>query len=100
MVKHYPNAEADLDALFVKLEQGQTPGDRISGVGYVAYKVRVRSSDMNRGENAAFRAVYYVKTKECVVMVTIYAKPSQKDIANKALKRMIDDILQGKDLPC
>ncbi len=100
LVKHYPNAETDLDALFIKLEQGQTPGDRISGVGYTVYKVRVKSSDINRGANAAFRVIYYIKTKDCVFLIAAYPKPDQKDIEKKALKRLIDNEVRGIDLPC
>ena len=100
LVRHYPHLTDDLDVLLAQLLKGQTPGDRISGVGYTAYKVRLKSSDINRGENASFRVIYYLKTKECVYLVTIYSKSKQTDIEKKALKQMIDDILGNKDLVC
>ena len=100
LVKHYLHVINDLDALFLQLQKGQTPGDRIAGIGYTAYKVRLKSSDMTRGENAGFRVIYYLKTKDCIYLVTIYAKAHQSDIPRKTLKRMIDDVLEDTELTC
>ena len=100
LVKRYPHVIADLDALFSRLQDGQTPGDQIAGVGYTVYKVRLRSSDMNRGESAGFRVIYYIKTALCVYIVTMYAKADQSDIPRKTLRQLVNEILQDTDLSC
>jgi mRNA-degrading endonuclease RelE of RelBE toxin-antitoxin system len=98
--KHYPKIADDIDGVLNQLMAGETPGDRISGVGYSAYKVRVKSSDIARGENAGFRLIYYVRTKDCVYLVTVYSKSAQQDIPKKSLKRLIDNILGYENLTC
>lgn len=100
LAKHHPKAVDDVESILQQLRSGATPGDRIPGVRFSAYKVRVKSSDMTRGENAAFRLIYYVQTKECIYLVTIYPKPANKDIGNKELKRMIENIFRYEDLKC
>lgn len=98
--KHYPHVTEDIDVLLKQLRNGATPGERISGVGYSAYKVRVKSKDINRGTDSAFRLLYYLQTKDCVFLVTIYTKSQQQDIPNKALKRLIDNMLRLEKLRC
>jgi mRNA-degrading endonuclease RelE of RelBE toxin-antitoxin system len=98
--KDYPHVNDDLNVLFVELRQGETPGDRISGVGYTVFKVRVKSSDIRRGKRGGYRVIYYLKTIACIYMVAVYIKSQQENIDKKVLKRLITDILGDTDLPC
>ena len=56
-----------------RLSSGETPGDRVQGVGHVVYKVRVPNSDARRGTSGGYRVVYYVQTTDRVILVTIYS---------------------------
>jgi mRNA-degrading endonuclease RelE of RelBE toxin-antitoxin system len=98
--KHYRHIYDDIDPLLERLRKGETPGDHVPGVRFTAYKARVKSSDQQSGQSGGFRVVYYVKTAECIYLITIYAKVKQVDIKPKALKRLIEDCLKGVDLAC
>ncbi len=49
----------DLNPVLIQLEAGETPGDRIQGLGsYRVYKARIRNSDAQRGKSGGYRVVY------------------------------------------
>ncbi|MEP7292738.1 MAG: type II toxin-antitoxin system RelE/ParE family toxin [Chloroflexota bacterium] len=87
--KRYPNILKDVRALREQLTTGEQPGDRLQGLTYKAYKVRLKNSDAKRGKSGGYRAVYYVETAEQVVMITIYSKSDQSDIATETLRQFI-----------
>lgn len=90
--KKYRRIQTDLQPLIEQLQQGETPGDPIQGVGYTVYKVRVRNSDTQRGKSGGYRVVYYVQTETFVFLLDIYAKSEQEDISVEALARLIDEL--------
>lgn len=89
--KRYPHVVDDVIALIQQLEQGDTPGDQIPGVGYTVYKVRVKSSDLARGKSAGYRVIYYVRLPTNVIVVTIYIKNERVDIAPDEIRRIINE---------
>ncbi len=89
--RRYPHILDDVAPLIVQLENGETPGDRIQGLPYKVFKVRVKNSDAQRGKSGGYRTVYYVETAEKIAVITIYSKTDQSDIPTEVLRRIIED---------
>ena len=98
--KHFPHVQADMTPLFQQLLDGATPGDQISGVGYTVFKVRVKSSDNARGKSGGFRVIYYLRTPECVYLISAYVKAQTDTVEKGGLKRLIREILKDAELEC
>ncbi len=81
----------DLDNFTVRLRSGETPGDQIPGVGYPVYKVRVPNRDAQRGSQGGYRVIYYIHVADLILLVTIYAKAQQEDIAPELLRQIIQE---------
>jgi len=81
--------EKEVAALVNQLEGGETPGDRIPGVSYVVYKVRLKGA--GKGKRGGLRVIYYLKTSAFVLMLRIYAKSEQSDIRPEEIRRIIND---------
>jgi mRNA-degrading endonuclease RelE of RelBE toxin-antitoxin system len=95
--KKYRRVEADVDELYVQLEAGERPGERLQGLDpYVIYKVRVASRDMQRGKSGGFRIIYYIETEEILLLVTIYSKTEYADIDEETIRAIIKKHQQRK----
>ena len=55
LAKKYRNIRNDIKPVIEQLERGDLPGDQIPGVGYAVFKLRVRSSDIQKGACHHFR---------------------------------------------
>jgi mRNA-degrading endonuclease RelE of RelBE toxin-antitoxin system len=55
--KRYRAIEADIEPLITQLEAGETPGDRVTGNKYPVYKVRVKNSDVKKGQSSGYRVI-------------------------------------------
>lgn len=80
LAKKYRSVHNDIQPVIEQLERGELPGDRISGTGYDVFKVRVRNSDVQKGKSAGYRLIYYVKTENGIILLTVYTKSVQADI--------------------
>ncbi|MCC6803460.1 MAG: type II toxin-antitoxin system RelE/ParE family toxin [Anaerolineae bacterium] len=94
--KRYPHVMDDAETLADRLAAGERPGDRLQGLAYKAYKVRIKNRDAQRGKSGGYRVVYYLEIVEQdggprVVLVTIYSKSDQRDIPTETLRRLIAD---------
>ncbi|MCX5964803.1 MAG: type II toxin-antitoxin system RelE/ParE family toxin [Cyanobacteria bacterium] len=86
--KSYRHIKSDLQPLIDQLLQGETPGDRIKGVKSLAeppgtgivYKVRLKNSDVQKGKSGGYRALYYLKSQDKILLVAIYSKSDRTDI--------------------
>lgn len=54
--KKYRRIGSDIQPLIEQLQAGETPGDRISGTGTTAFKVRVKNSDIKKGKSGAIES--------------------------------------------
>lgn len=81
-------------SLVVQLRKGETPGDRIQGLLYRVYKVRLKNSDSQRGKSGGYRVIYYLETEDQTVLLTIYSKSDQSDLPIEFIRRTIEDYLQ------
>jgi mRNA-degrading endonuclease RelE of RelBE toxin-antitoxin system len=89
LAKKYRRIRSDVQPLINKLIQGKTPGDQIPGVRYEVFKARVRNSDTTRGKSGGYRIIYYRSGNGPTVLVTIYSKSEQSDIAPAEIRRII-----------
>jgi mRNA-degrading endonuclease RelE of RelBE toxin-antitoxin system len=90
--KKYPHILDDVQPLIDTLEQGETPGDQVQGVGYTAYKARMKNRDARRGKSGGYRAIYYIRTVDRIILLTVYTKSEQRDISSEELRRIIDEV--------
>ncbi len=92
LTKKYRHLDNDLQPLFVKLRNGETPGDQIPGVGYPVYKERVPNSDSQVGKSGGYRVIYYVQTATAVILLNIYSKTEQSDMPLEEIRQIIEEI--------
>lgn len=89
--KKYRNVLKDVEPLLEQLESGETPGDQVVGIGYSVFKVRVKNSDNQKGKSGCYRLMYYLKTSFNVLLLTIYIKSEQDDVAAEDLRMLIEE---------
>lgn len=89
LAKKYRNIRQDIQPVITRLESGELPGDIVSGVGYTIFKLRVKNSNIQKGKSGGYRVIYYVKTKTQVILITIYSKSEQEDIAASEIRDII-----------
>ena len=93
--KRYRRIRIDIQPIIEQLESGELPGDQILGMESILFKVRVKNSNIQKGKSGGYRIIYYVKTEDKILLVTIYAKSDKPDIPaaeiREILKRSEDD---------
>ncbi len=94
LAKKYRNIRKDIQPVIEQLEQGDVPGDRIAGVGYAVFKLRVRNSDTQKGKSGGYRLIYYVQTATGIILLTVYTKSEQVDIAAEDIRNIITEYEQ------
>ncbi|AWB69258.1 addiction module antitoxin (plasmid) [Saccharobesus litoralis] len=90
LAKKYRSIQKDLTPLLTTLEQGETPGDQIQGVGASMFKVRVKNSDSNKGKRGGYRVIYYVKQGTKTLLLSVYSKNDQADVATNELRQLVE----------
>lgn len=93
--KKYRRVQNDVQPLIDRLENGETPGNQVPGVGFAVYKVRVRSSDQSKGKRGGYRVVYYISSPRFVVLVRIYPKVSRSDLSPAEIRLIIEAYEKG-----
>lgn len=91
LAKKYRRIKSDIQPLLEQFGQGDTPGDQIPGVQYEVFKVRVRNSDNAKGKSGGYRVIYQQTQAGRIVLITIYSKTEQADIAAQAIRQVILD---------
>ena len=90
--KKYRSIRKDIEPIIKQLQNGKLPGDRISGIGDIVFKLRIKNSDNAKGKSGGYRLIYYCQTKTGIVLLTIYTKSEQVDIAAEDIKRIISQL--------
>ena len=70
------------------------PGNKISGINSEVFKLRVRNRDIQKGKSGGYRLIYYVKTATGIILLTIYAKSEQANIAADDIRNIIAEYEQ------
>ena len=89
LAKRYRNIRKDIQPVIEQLQAGELPGSRIPGMEYEIFKVRIKNSDIQKGKSAGYRAIYYLKTSDSIVLVTIYSKSDLSDIAAETVREIL-----------
>jgi mRNA-degrading endonuclease RelE of RelBE toxin-antitoxin system len=88
--KRYRHIRSDVQPIIEQLQSGEIMGDQIPNIPYTVFKVRIKNSDNQKGKSGGYRFIYYLKTSTTIVLVTIYSKSDQEDIAINLLKQIIE----------
>jgi mRNA-degrading endonuclease RelE of RelBE toxin-antitoxin system len=91
LAKKYPHIRSDVQPTIEQIQQGNLVGDRLQGIGYTVFKVRIRNRDVSRGKSGGYRVIYYLKTAESVILITIYSKTEQADISSAKIKQILSE---------
>lgn len=96
--KRYRSILKDLAPLQLKLERGETPGERVQGTStYAVYKERLRNSDNNKGESGGYRIIYYLRLEDEIILVTIYSKSDTADILPHQILAFIEEFEKNNE---
>jgi len=87
--KKYRSIRKDVEPIIKQLQQGELPGDKITGIGYSVFKLRVKNSDITKGKSGGYRLIYYCQTATGIILLTIYSKSEQVDIAAEDIRKII-----------
>ncbi|VXD20073.1 conserved hypothetical protein [Planktothrix serta PCC 8927] len=94
LAKKYRSIRNDIQPIIEQLERGELLGDQIPEIGYTVFKLRVRNSDIQKGKSGGYRLIYYIKTATAIILLTIYAKSEQVDIATDDIRSIIREFEQ------
>ena len=79
----------DVEPVIKQLQNGELPGDKISGISYSVFKLRVKNSDISKGKSGGYRLIYYCQTAIGIILLTIYTKSKQVNITAEDIKKII-----------
>ncbi len=97
LARRYRQIKKDVEPLINALVADETPGVQITGTDHTLYKVRAKNSDSRRGKSGGYRIIYYLKTNTRCILVTIYSKSDQNDIAPDVLTRLVNETVRTND---
>jgi mRNA-degrading endonuclease RelE of RelBE toxin-antitoxin system len=55
--KKYRSIRNDIEPVIQQLQNGELPGNQISGIGYKVFKLRVKNSDIAKGKSGGYRLI-------------------------------------------
>ncbi len=91
LAKKYRHIRDDVEPLILSLQNGEQPGDQVTGTGYAIFKVRVPNRDVRRGKSGGYRIIYYLQTQADIILITIYSKTEQADISAAQIRRIVSE---------
>lgn len=91
--KKYRLIQSDIQPIIEQLQAGDFVGNQVSGTGYI-FKVRVRNSDIQKGQSAGYRLIYQLESPTSVVLLLIYSKSEQTDVAVEEIQFVIEASLE------
>jgi mRNA-degrading endonuclease RelE of RelBE toxin-antitoxin system len=91
LAKRYRTIRSDIQILLDQLQSGEVPGDQVPGMNYTIFKVRVKNSTIQKGKSAGYRVLYYLKSSNRIVLITIYSKSDRSDIATEEVRDILTE---------
>lgn len=90
--KKYPNIKSDVLSVIALIDKSPEAGDRLQGLKEI-YKIRVPSTDMQKGKSGSFRMIYYLFNAEgAIFLLTIYSKAKQEKISVEKIKELLSKL--------
>ena len=91
LARKFPAVIVEVETLSKTLASDERPGDKIPNVAsYETYKVRLKNPSASKGKSGGFRVIYYVRIADTVVLLSIYSKTEQENIAPEAILSIIE----------
>ena len=87
--KRYRRIRLDIQPLIGRLELGELPGNQIPGMEHTIFKVRVKNSSVQKGKSGGYRVVYYLKTRNQILFITMYSKSDRSDITAAEVREIL-----------
>jgi mRNA-degrading endonuclease RelE of RelBE toxin-antitoxin system len=89
--KKYRHIRSDVQPVIEQLQKDEIIGDRVPGVKYTIFKVRVRNRDISKGKRSGYRLIYFLKEPQNIILITIYSKLEQADVPASQIKNIISE---------
>jgi len=99
LAKRYRSIRTDIQPLIDQLQAGEIPGDRIAGIKYQVFKVRIKNSNIQKGKSGGYRVIYYLKTAQGIILTTIYSKSDLTDVSNEIIEQAIAQYEEENTIP-
>jgi mRNA-degrading endonuclease RelE of RelBE toxin-antitoxin system len=99
LAKRYRSIRSDIQPLIDQLQAGEIPGDRIAGIKYQVFKVRVKNSNIQKGKSGGYRVIYYLKNAQGIILTTIYSKSDLTDVSNEIIEQAIAQYEEENTIP-
>lgn len=90
--KKYRRIRSDVEPIVEQLQAGELPGNRISGISDIVFKIRVKNSNINKGKSAGYRLIYYVQMPAAIFLINIYSKSEQVDMSAEQIMQIISEL--------
>jgi mRNA-degrading endonuclease RelE of RelBE toxin-antitoxin system len=88
LTKRYPRAPANVNPALEALKQRPEAGSAIPGWHRTVWKLRINSTDIQRGKRFGFRLIYYLEGRT-IYPLLIYAKTNKSDVSDQAIMRAL-----------
>ena len=92
LAKKYRSIRSDIQPLIDQLTAGTFPGDQVPGVSLTIFKVRLQNSDIQKGKRSGYRCIYYLKTRNDIILITIYSKSEQSDVTAAKVHSILQEM--------
>jgi len=92
LAKRYRSIRSDVKPLIDNLMAGELPGNQVTGVSLAIFKVRLQNSDIQKGKRSGYRCIYYLKTRNNIVLITVYSKSDQSDVSATRLRSILHEM--------
>jgi len=93
--KKYRKIKDDLRNVIERLEEEPSIGDPIPGWNKEIWKIRVASSDVEKGKRGGFRLIYLWKAGEFkVYLLSVYFKGEKEVVSKKEIERLLRKLNQ------
>jgi mRNA-degrading endonuclease RelE of RelBE toxin-antitoxin system len=99
LAKRYRSIRSDIQPLIDQLQAGEIPGDRIAGIKYQVFKVRIKNSNIQKGKSGGYRVIYYLKNAQGIILTTIYSKSDLTDVSNEIIEQAIAQYEEENKIP-
>ena len=99
LAKRYRSIRTDIQPLIDQLQAGEIPGDRIAGIKYQVFKVRIKNSNIQKGKSGGYRVIYYLKNAQGIILTTIYSKSDLTDVSNEIIEQAIAQYEEENTIP-
>ena len=92
LTKKYPNIKQDLIPVIKLLSADEIIGDRVTGTGAKVFKIRIANSDLKKGKSAGYRLLYWLKTIDKTILLTVYSKSERVSMTAEEIKQIISSV--------